>query len=254
MSYQNSVYNQIIKNNPLLTHKQEIDLSRKAQKGDVKAREKLIASNFRLVISIARKYHRSNFDLDDLIQESSTGLIKAVDKFDPEKGFKFSTYACWWIKQAAISYINEQEGSFKVPTHSRLLSSKINNLINEYEFKNNKKPSEEEIAELLGENVKKIKYTIEANKKSVSMDNNSENDDVLSIKDKISDDSLYSNPEENLINEDMINAIKESLNCLTSKEEKIIRLRFGIGESVQTEKDSFKITKNMINYLEDNNE
>ena len=89
-----------IKENPLLTKRQEIDLANKIKKGDKKARQKLIESNYRLVISIAKKYHRDELDFQDMIQESSVGLIKAVDRFDPTLGYKFSTYACHWIKQS----------------------------------------------------------------------------------------------------------------------------------------------------------
>lgn len=248
MSFQKSVYNEIIKNNPLLTHQQEIYLSKKAQKGDLDARKKLIESNFRLVISIAKKYHRKHFDLDDLIQESSLGLIKAVDKFEPDLGYKFSTYACWWIKQAALSYINEQEGSFKVPTHSRLLNAKIKKVISDYELKNNSTPSEKQIAKELDENVKKIKYTIAANKPSTSFDKDDSNDDVLSLKDKIEDTSIYASPEQNCINDEMYDIIRNSLKSLTAKEEKIIRLRFGIGESNDNIKD-FPVTNEMKDYL-----
>lgn len=249
MTFQNSVYSKIIKNNPLLTHKQEIELSRKAKNGDLKARQKLIESNFRLVISIARKYHRSNFDLDDLIQESSTGLVKAVDRFDPEKGYKFSTYACWWIKQAALSYINEQAGSFKVPTHSRMLNSKINTLVSKYEHDHGRKPSQKEIASELGENVKKIKYTIEANKPSTSFDKDVDADDKkLSLKEKIEDTSYLANPEQFMEHQEMMSIIRKSLKCLSPKEEKIIRLRFGIGEE-EDNVDEFPVTPEMEEYL-----
>lgn len=248
MSFQKSVYNEIIKNNPLLTQQQEIILSRQAKNGDLKARKKLIESNFRLVISIARKYHRKHFDLDDLIQESSLGLIKAVDKFEPDLGYKFSTYACWWIKQAALSYINEQEGSFKVPTHSRLLNAKIKKVISEYELKNNKTPTEKQIAKELGENVKKIKYTIEANKPSTSFDKDNTEEDSVSLKDKIEDTSIHINPEQSYMNDEMYTIIRESLKCLTAKEEKIIRLRFGIGESNDNIQE-FPVTDAMKEYL-----
>ena len=125
MSLLNSAFSEIIKKNPLLTKKQEFELSKKAKRGDLKARQKLVESNYRLVISIAKKYHRKDIDFNDLLQESSTGLLKAVDRFDPDLGHKFSTYACWWIKQAALSFINEQSGSIKVPTHSRMLNARI---------------------------------------------------------------------------------------------------------------------------------
>lgn len=249
MSFQSTLFSKHIKKNPLLTHKQEIELSRKAKQGDLKARNKLIESNYRLVLSIAKKYHRSNCDFEDLVQESNIGLITAVDKFDPEKGYKFSTYACWWIKQAALSYINEHAGSFKVPTHSRMLNAKIKNLSTKYEHENGRKPSISEIALALGENSKKIKYTIEANKPSLSMDKDANIDDKsLSLKEKIEDESFVAHPEKSLEKKEMISIIRQSLKCLTAKEEKIIRLRFGIGESADNIQE-FPVTEVMKEYL-----
>ena len=163
-----------------ISQRSSLSLSKKARKGDLKARQKLVESNYRLVISIAKKYHRKEIDFNDLLQESSTGLLKAVDRFDPELGYKFSTYACWWIKQAAISYINEQSGNIKVPTHSRMLNSKIKNKIIELEKISGKKPSLEDVALSLNEPVNKIKYTLKANKKSVSYDND-ENESIIAI-------------------------------------------------------------------------
>ena len=167
----NAAFSEIIKNNPLLTKRQEFELSKKAKAGDVLARQKLVESNYRLVISIAKKYHRKDIDFEDLLQESSTGLLKAVDRFDPDLGHKFSTYACWWIKQAALSYINEQSGSIKVPTHSRMLNSKIKSKVKEIDSKTGKIPTLEQVAKELNEPVKKIKYTIKAIKPSISYDN-----------------------------------------------------------------------------------
>ena len=243
----NSQFSEIIKSNPLLTRKQEFDLSMKAKRGDLKARQKLVESNYRLVISIAKKYHRQNIDFDDLIQESSTGLLKAVDRFDPDLGYKFSTYACWWIKQAALQFVNEQSGSIKVPTHSRMLYSKIRNRVKEMERQNGEKPSMEQVASDLGENVKKIKYTIKANRPTVSYDNTA-NEDAISIKDKIADESYYANPHDALEKAELFSLIKKNLKLLSSKEEKIIRLRFGIEES-EHDIENFPVTEEMKEYL-----
>ena len=247
MSILNNAFSEIIKKHPLLTKSQEVELSRKAKLGDLKARQKLVESNYRLVISIAKKYHRKEVDFNDLIQESSTGLLKAVDRFNPELGHKFSTYACWWIKQAALSYINEQVGSIKVPTHSRMLNAKIKSKLSELERINGKQPSLEEVAESLGESIKKIKYTLKANKPSISYDND-DNENASSIKNKLPDNSSFSNPADVLEKKELMSIIKKNLKLLSSKEEKIIRLRFGI-EECEYNVEEFPITDDMKVYL-----
>lgn len=243
----NAAFSEIIKKNPLLTKRQEFELSKKAKAGDVLARQKLVESNYRLVISIAKKYHRKDIDFEDLLQESSTGLLKAVDRFDPDLGHKFSTYACWWIKQAALSYINEQSGSIKVPTHSRMLNSKIKSKVKEIENKTGKIPTLEQVAKELNEPVKKLKYTIKANKPSISYDND-ESESASNLKNKIPDTSYYSNPAEVLEKNELMQIIKKNLLLLTSKEEKIIRLRFGIEENPR-DVENFPVTDKMKEYL-----
>ena len=182
-----------------------------------------------------------------MLQESSTGLLKAVDRFDPDLGHKFSTYACWWIKQAALSYINEQSGSIKVPTHSRMLNSRIKTKLAELERINGKKPTLEEVANSLGESTNKIKYTLKANKPSISYDNE-DNEKVTSIKNKIPDNSSFSNPEALLERKELMLIVKKNLRLLSSKEEKIIRLRFGI-EEISNNIEEFPVTNEMKEYL-----
>lgn len=243
----NNGYSKIIKNNPLLSRKEEKKLSESIKKGDSRARQKLIESNYRLAYSIAKKYYRQGMNFEDLLQESNIGLIKAVDKFDHTLGYKFSTYACWWIKQAALQYINESSTDIKVPTHSRMLNSKIRKTALELEKKNGKSPSIEEISEEIGESVKKINYTLKANKTILSIDK--ENADTgYSIKNSYKDDSDYSNPEKSLENKELNSLIRESLSLLTPKEEKIIRLRFGITED-KFDTENFPVTKEMDEYL-----
>ena len=240
-------YSEIIKNNPLLTKKQEISLSRQTKKGDLSARKKLIESNYRLVLSIAKKYYRNDISFDDLLQESSIGLLKAVDRFDPELGYKFSTYACWWIKQAALQYINKNCTNIKVPTHSRLLNAKIKNKIKQIEDDEGKRPTLERVSEELGENVNKIKYTLKSNRYIASIDA-SRDDEGNTLASKIADESDFINPEARLEKKELKRIIRESLSLLTPKEEKIIRLRFGITED-EYNNDNFALTNKMIGYL-----
>lgn len=230
MSYTTQYYSEVIKKNKLLTAKEEIRYAKLAKKGSKTARDKLVESNFRLVISIAKKYHKSYIDFNDLIQECMTGLIKAVDKYDPELGYKFSTYACHWIKQAALQYINEKYSDIKVPTHSRLLNSKIKAKIKEIEENKGRVPTLEELSKELNESKKKIKYTLSANNTILSLDDTYNSESKNSFKDNIEDTSIYVQPEASLENKELNKIICESLGLLTKKEEKIIRLRFGLSQ------------------------
>lgn len=236
MSYIAQHYSDAIKRNKLLSSRQEIELTKLAKAGDKKAREKLIESNYRLVISIAKKYHKSYIDFNDLVQESMTGLIKAVDKFDPSLGFKFSTYACHWIKQAALQYINEKYSDIKVPTHSRIFNSKIKDKIREIEEKKGHTPTLEELSKELNENKKKIRYTLRVNNSLINLDDSYGDENKNSFKNNIEDTSIYTQPEAAYENKELNKIINESLSLLTKKEEKIIRLRFGI-DSVNDELD-----------------
>ena len=230
MSYTTQYYSDVIKKNKLLTAREEINLAKLAKKGSKTARDKLVESNFRLVISIAKKYHKSHIDFNDLIQECMTGLIKAVDKYDPSLGFKFSTYACHWIKQAALQYINEKYSDIKVPTHSRLLNSKIKSKIREIEDNKGYTPTLEELSKELNESKKKIKYTLNANSTILSLDDTYNSESKNSFKDNIEDTSIYVQPESALESKELNKIICESLSLLTKKEEKIIRLRFGLNQ------------------------
>lgn len=248
MSALSIYFGEAIKKNPLLTKTQEIELSKKAKTGDMLARKKLIESNYRLVIAIAKKYHRREFNFDDLLQESSIGLLKAVDRFDPGLGFKFSTYACWWIKQAALQYINENTSNIKVPTHSRMLNSRINKAFRELEEITGSQPTLQEVANHVGETLKKVKYTIHANGRLVSINEERSDDNKQTLEDKMFDYEHAENPLQLIENKELVSIIKKNLALLTPKEEKIIRLRFGIGEN-DSNLQEFPVTKEMLGYL-----
>ena len=134
----------------LLTREQEVSLAKRIEKGDKLAREKMIESNLRLAISIAKKYYKSGCSMEDLIQESNIGLMKAVEKFDWRRGFKFSTYASWWIKQSVRRHISANKSSVRVPAHASSLIYKINKVVEEYEEEVGDRPTIEEISDILG--------------------------------------------------------------------------------------------------------
>ena len=216
----------------LLTREEEVSLSKRIEAGDARAREEMISSNLRLAISIARKYHNSGCPLEDLIQESNIGLMKAVVKFDWRRGFKFSTYASWWIKQAVHLHISTHRNTIKVPSHASSLSNKIKKTMAEYEKDLGQKPSVEEISEILGVTENMVKAAMDSTKfyyMSSLHDTIGKGDSTRTISDVTPDENAV-DPEEQLDKMKLLEIIRRSLSSLTSREEQIIRLRFGISE------------------------
>lgn len=229
-----SSYQELIKQNPLLTREQEIALAKKIKNGDVKARQKMIESNYRLVINLAKKYHENhrNIDFSELLSESQMGLIKAVDRFDYEKGFKFSTYACWWIKQAIMSFINDSYSVIKTPGNNRVILAKAQRLRKEYQTKFGITPSNEEIASALGISSTTLNNVESSHVNVVSIDAEVKNSKgqtstrTRSVVETIEDEDIGA--EQAMINQETRKILIESLKLLSPREEKILRLRFGL--------------------------
>jgi len=217
----------------LLTKEDEVSLSQRIEAGDMSARSRMIESNLRLAISIAKKYHKAgNANLDDLIQESNIGLMKAVDRFDWRKGFKFSTYACWWIKQSVRRFITDHSSDIKIPSHAFSLSYKIRKVTEEYEEEFGIPPTAAELAAILGVSESLIKTGENAisTQKMVSMDSPVNHDGTSmmfheTIPDEGEDIDVV------LDREKIALMIKEGMQSLTAREEKILRLRFGVYEN-----------------------
>jgi RNA polymerase primary sigma factor len=226
----------------LLTKDEEIELSKLIEKGDLKARDRMIQANIRLAINLAKKHnHLPNADLEDLIQESYIGLIKAVDRFDWRRGYKFSTYACWWIKQSLKSYVASQSGSIRLPNHARNTLWKMQEIISNYRKEFGIEPSKEELADVLGTTVDTLQSIVACSARMVSLDDqfrNNDSDSKTSIKDSIPDESIE-NPEELIDRIRMTKIIKEALKDLSPREEMILRLRFGINEETNSGDNSY---------------
>lgn len=232
----------------ILSREEEIDLAQRIEKGDVVAKNKMIESNLRLAISIAKKFKNTGCDFEDLIQESNIGLIKAVEKYDWRKGFKFSTYATWWIRQSVSRHIMTHGRTIRIPAHSIGLMTKINEVIEEYKNEFNENPTNEEIAEVLGVSETLVDIVRNAGKTSVSLQDYVGGEDSRTYAETIEDEDAI-NPGDLIDQENIRNVIQESLKTLKPREEIILRMRFGIYEE-DTNHNDFPITKSELDKLE----
>jgi len=216
----------------LLSREEEVELSKRIEAGDQRARDHMIRANIRLAINIAKKYAGKGCDLDDLIQESSLGLIKAVDRFDWRKGFKFSTYACWWIKQAVRQHVASHGSTINLPSYAKGTLWKMKNIIEEYEEEFGFKPTQKEVADLLGTSPKTLQALIKSASSVISLDSSAFQSDPNSdrrLHEVLVDDDAR-DPGDELDRCKMIAVIREALSELSPREETVLRLRFGISE------------------------
>ena len=215
----------------LLTREEEVELSQMIEAGDNAARQRMIEANLRLAVSIAKRHQRSGCNLEDLIQESNVGLIKAVDRFDWRRGFKFSTYASWWIKQAVRRHVTDTSSDIRVPAHTTALAYRISVFVDEYEKEFNCRPSIEEIAEMMCVPASTVQELVNSSgvRSMVSLDAMIGDEDGKKILETIPDDNAVS-PDEAIDREKILVAISRCLDKLTPREEQVLRLRFGVSE------------------------
>lgn len=222
-SYLNS-----ISNHPRLTFEDEKELSEKALNGDIKAINKLIECNLLLVVSIAKKYIGCGMPFADLIQEGNLGLMKAARKYDGTKGFRFSTYATFWIKQSISRSLEENSRTIRLPGNTIELLRKVKKASNELSQELGREPSNAEIAERIDVEIEKVQVALEMSQSVSSLDNPVDDSGETCVCDLIAD-TRVENPLNNIIKEDNNSIVETILNTLGKKEADIIKKRFGIG-------------------------
>ena len=246
-------YLQEIGREELITVEEEVELAQRITKGDQEALEKLTRANLRFVVSVAKQYQNQGLSLPDLINEGNLGLIKAAEKFDETRGFKFISYAVWWIRQSILQALAEQSRIVRLPLNQVGSLNKINKALQKFEQENERMPSPEELADILEIPREKIADTLRVSGRHVSVDApfvDGEDNSLLDV--LVNADSP--NADRGLINESLATEVDRALETLTERERDIIKYFFGIGCSEMTLEEigeKFDLTRERVRQIKE---
>ncbi len=246
-------YLQEIGREELISVEEEVELAQRIKKGDQEALEKLTRANLRFVVSVAKQYQNQGLSLPDLINEGNLGLIKAAEKFDETRGFKFISYAVWWIRQSILQALAEQSRIVRLPLNQVGSLNKINKALSKFEQENERMPSPEELAEILDIPREKISDTLRVSGRHVSVDAPFVEGEDNSLLDVLPNNDSP-NADSSLVNESLNKEIERALSTLTERERDIVKNFFGIGCQEMTLEEigeKFNLTRERVRQIKE---
>lgn len=246
-------YLQEIGREDLITVEEEVELAQAIKRGDRRALEKLTRANLRFVVSVAKQYQNQGLSLPDLINEGNLGLIKAAEKFDETRGFKFISYAVWWIRQSILQAISEQSRIVRMPLNQVGFQSKLAKAVVNFEQANERRPSVQELADILETDEGKVREALGTNGKKVSVDAPFQDDDSNSLIDIMTDEDAPTT-DNNMERESLSKDLEAALSTLSEREQQVLKMLFGIGCNEMTAEEvanSLSLTRERVRQIKE---
>jgi RNA polymerase primary sigma factor len=238
----------------LLTHAEEVDLSRRARAGDAKARTRLVEKNLRLVVSVAKKYRGYGVPFEDLIQEGNIGLMKAVDKYDPDRGWRFSTYATWWVRQAVGRAVSDKGRTIRLPVHMGEKMRKMARTYNGLSAELGREPTDEEVAGRLGWTAEKVREVKSAMPDAASLDKPLGSGEEASELGSLVEDQASSEVSEAVVRDMEVGWLGEAISRLPERHQHVLVKRYGLDEEETSTlaqlADELKVSKERVRQLQ----